>query len=248
MKPNTIVLETAYETATGEKATLSVTRNRSNGDIALNGEVLPDWRDPVRGLANNNQLWPEGSPSTPSQPNNAYTPALNGIVHDINEVVIPPGVFYPFDLAAIVDQRSAEDMDTLSTFSLLLEEVRTLDGGDTVVYPVFESPAGPHTVLAPTNEAFFKTFTLGELAYLSSELGLKDLSHILELHIIENRLLDAEGLVTAGSVLALNNRTVEVTPDPSSEDGFCASYPEGVQQPAACASRRDLDTINGTVV
>ncbi len=94
-KPNTIVLETAYEMAHGggggeddlKKATLSITRNRSNGDIALNGEVLPDWRDPVRGLPNNNQLWPEGSPSTPSQPNNAYTPALNGIVHDINQVL-----------------------------------------------------------------------------------------------------------------------------------------------------------------
>ena len=108
----------------------------------------------------------------------ADVPASNGVVHVIDKVLVPPGVFDVVQMAKLNP-----------AFSVLVEAVATANLATTL------SSAGPFTVFAPTNDAF--TAALGELnlskAQLLASPGLAD---ILKYHVVA-------GNVRAAAVAAL---------------------------------------------
>ena len=104
--------------------------------------------------------------------------ASNGVIHVIDKVLVPPGVFDVVQMAKLNP-----------AFSVLVEAVATANLATTL------SSAGPFTVFAPTNDAF--TSALGELnltkAQLLASAGLAD---ILKYHVVA-------GNVRAAAVAAL---------------------------------------------
>merc|ERR1712151_1283040 len=105
--------------------------------------------------------------------------ASNGVIHVIDEVLIPDGVLpsAASDTASntIVDIAVAND-----DFTTLVTAVQAAGLGEAL------SSAGPFTVFAPTNEAFA---ALPE-GVLESLLGDTDaLSEILRYHVVEGKVL-----------------------------------------------------------
>ena len=111
--------------------------------------------------------------------------ALNGIVHVIDEVLIPPS-FPPFpaSLPAIVSE--------LDNFSTLLTALNITGLVDVL------AEEGPFTVLAPTDEAF-ANLPNGTLEALLAEEGLTTLIDILLFHVIPGEVID-EATMQAGPI------------------------------------------------
>jgi transforming growth factor-beta-induced protein len=100
--------------------------------------------------------------------------ASNGVIHVIDKVLVPPGVFNLVQMA-----------QANPTFSVLVEAVLAADLAETLSGP------GPFTVFAPTNDAFVAA--LGELGVTKAAL-LADpgLPGILTYHAVASKLLAAD--------------------------------------------------------
>jgi transforming growth factor-beta-induced protein len=108
----------------------------------------------------------------------ADVPASNGVIHAIDQVLVPPGVL------TVVQMAQANP-----SFSVLVQAVTTANLAGTL------GGTGPFTVFAPTDAAF--TATLEELQLTAEQLlASPDLAAILTYHVVP-------GDVRAADVVAL---------------------------------------------
>lgn len=108
----------------------------------------------------------------------ADVPAINGVIHAIDKVLVPPGVLNVVQMAQLNP-----------SFSVLVEAVVAANLATTL------SGAGPFTVFAPTNDAF--TAALAELNLSKAQLlASPGLGGILSYHVVV-------GNVRAANVIAL---------------------------------------------
>jgi uncharacterized surface protein with fasciclin (FAS1) repeats len=137
--------------------------------------------------------------------------ASNGVVHIIDEVLIPPPAPAPPALQNIVQLAQATpSLSTLVTAVVAANLTGTL------------SSAGPFTVFAPTNAAFGK-LPNGTLANLLKPENIKQLTALLEYHVVAGKVLSSaltngeivptlEGaklkVTIAGGKVMINNATV----------------------------------------
>merc|ERR1712139_209363 len=127
--------------------------------------------------------------------------ASNGVVHIIDEVLIPPSLIPPHknivELAA-----GTPDLSTLVTALKAAKLTKTLSG------------KGPFTVFAPTNEAFAKLDkTL--LAALLEPKNVKALTQVLTYHVYAGEAKNTD-LKNGEEVKTLEGKDVKVTIDGSS--------------------------------
>lgn len=96
--------------------------------------------------------------------------ASNGVIHVIDKVLVPPGVFNLVQMAKLNP-----------TFSVLVEAVVAANLATTL------SGTGPFTVFAPTNDAF--TAALGELGVTKAQLlASPGLAGVLTYHVVAGNL------------------------------------------------------------
>ena len=132
---------------------------------------------------------------------NADIKATNGVVHIIDEVLIPEGFEVPKTIVELASE--TEDLSTLVTaLSLFPDLVSTLEGD------------GTFTVFAPTNDAF---------AGLLAAIGQTDLNDIpesvvrsiLEYHVIASAALKSTDLSNGQTAETVNGEDVTVAIDGS---------------------------------
>jgi transforming growth factor-beta-induced protein len=115
--------------------------------------------------------------------------AYNGLVHVINEVVLP--------VETVVDLAIDNGFSTLTT-AVIQEEL----------VPVLSNPLASFTVFAPTNEAFDNlATTLG--TDINGILALPNLTDVLTYHVLGSEVLSTE--LTAGPVNTVNGAAVTVS-------------------------------------
>mgnify|MGYP000081806315 CR=1 FL=1 len=107
--------------------------------------------------------------------------ATNGVVHEIDEVLLPPTVV---DIAI-----------NNSNFSTLVDAVVKAELDGTL------SGDGPFTVFAPTNEAFNQLFTDLNISGIS-DLTKADLVPILKYHVVQGNVRSED--LSTGSITTLN--------------------------------------------
>lgn len=103
--------------------------------------------------------------------------ALNGVIHVIDKVLLPP------------TKNLVEVAQSIPDFSILVDAVIAADLVGTL------STGGPFTVFAPTNDAFVNL--LGELGYASlnalvADIGVSGLTAVLTYHVIEGRVYSTD--------------------------------------------------------
>lgn len=119
--------------------------------------------------------------------------ALNGVIHVIDEVLMPPTLNL-VDLALSFDPE----------FSILVQAVVKADLAATL------ATGGPYTVFAPTNEAFMAA--LGELGFASlDDVPESVLRQILLYHVVEGRVYSSD--LSSGAVETVNGDTFYVNTD-----------------------------------
>ncbi len=120
--------------------------------------------------------------------------ATNGIIHAIDEVILPPSVV---DLAL-----------NNPVFSILVEAVVKAELVGAL------SAAGPYTVFAPTNDAFEALFAALEGVSGIADLDKATLTPILLAHVVEGNV--ASGDLSSGTVPTLNTqKSLNITVDNS---------------------------------
>lgn len=151
---------------------------------------------------------------------NADIEATNGVVHVINEVLIPEG-FVTDNLVTIAS--ATDNLSTLVTaLSLFPDLVETLQGN------------GPFTVFAPTNEAF---------AGLLTAIGQTDLNDIPE-SVVRTIL---EYHVISGAKVLSTDLTNGQTATTVAEEDITVSLEGGVFISGAEVSTADVKALNGVV-
>lgn len=117
--------------------------------------------------------------------------ATNGVIHVIDEVLLPPNVV---DIAI-----------NNSSFSILVDAVVKAELVETL------SGDGPFTIFAPTNAAFEELFTQLGVSGIS-DLTKEDLTPILQYHVVSGNV--RSGDLSSGTVSTLNGDiTVDVGDD-----------------------------------
>jgi len=119
--------------------------------------------------------------------------ATNGVVHIINQVLIPPGLSVP-TIPAVA---------TAAGLKTLVAAVGAAKLGDTLSGP------GPFTVFAPTDDAF-KALPKGVLDALLLPANIKDLVKLLEYHVVSGEVAAAD-LKNGEHVKTLEGQDVNVT-------------------------------------
>jgi len=149
--------------------------------------------------------------------------AVNGVIHLIDAVLIPPGFVPP--TYKNIPQTATADTD-LSTLVEALTKgglVDTLAG------------TGPFTVFAPTNEAF-KAVNATLLAKLLSPANKAKLVEVLEYHVTNGKVLSTD-LKNGQNIVTLDDKkTVEVT-----------ITDKTVKIGAATVQKADVMAVNGVV-
>jgi len=113
--------------------------------------------------------------------------ASNGVIHQIDEVILPPNVV---DLAS-----GNSDFSTLVDAVVKADLVETLQG------------EGPFTIFAPTNQAFQDL--LNELGASSlDDLSKKDLLPILTYHVVSGNVLSAD--LSSGNVTTVGGKDIAI--------------------------------------
>lgn len=120
--------------------------------------------------------------------------AVNGLIHVINEVLLPPSK----NLVDLAKSFAPE-------FSILLTAVEAAGLAETL------STGGPFTVFAPTNAAFVNL--LGELGYSSLDelvgaIGLDGLKSVLLYHVVGGRVYSSD--LVSGPVKTVNGASFYV--------------------------------------
>jgi transforming growth factor-beta-induced protein len=117
--------------------------------------------------------------------------ATNGVIHVIDEVLLPPNVV---DIAI-----------NNSSFSILVDAVVKAELVETL------SGEGPFTIFAPTNAAFEELFTQLGVSGIS-DLTKEDLTPILQYHVVSGNV--RSGDLSSGTVSTLNGDiTVDIGDD-----------------------------------
>jgi len=123
----------------------------------------------------------------------ANVEASNGVVHIIDQVMIPPG----FTAPTIPELAAAANLTTLVAAVTAAKLGATLSG------------AGPFTVFAPTNEAF-AALPDGVLTALLKPANIADLVKVLEYHVVSGEVLRID-LKNGQEVKTLEGQDVNIT-------------------------------------
>jgi len=123
----------------------------------------------------------------------ANVEASNGVVHIIDQVMIPPG----FTAPTIPELAAAANLTTLVAAVTAAKLGATLSG------------AGPFTVFAPTNEAF-AALPDGVLTALLKPANIADLVKVLEYHVVSSEVLKID-LKNGQEVKTLEGQDVNIT-------------------------------------
>jgi len=123
----------------------------------------------------------------------ANVEASNGVVHIIDQVMIPPG----FTAPTIPELAAAANLTTLVAAVTAAKLGATLSG------------AGPFTVFAPTNEAF-AALPDGVLTALLKPANIADLIKVLEYHVVSGEVLRID-LKNGQEVKTLEGQDVNIT-------------------------------------
>jgi len=123
----------------------------------------------------------------------ANVEASNGVVHIIDEVMLPPG----FTAPTIPQLAAAANLTTLVAAVTAAKLGTTLSG------------AGPFTVFAPTNEAF-AALPAGVLTALLKPVNIADLVKVLQYHVVSGEVLSTD-LKNGQQVKTLEGQDVNVT-------------------------------------
>merc|ERR1712151_1311769 len=149
--------------------------------------------------------------------------ASNGVIHVIDEVLIPDGVLNSDTASNTIVDIAVANAD----FTTLVAAVQAAGLGEAL------SSAGPFTVFAPTNEAF-AALPDGVLERL---LGDTDaLSEILRYHVVEGKVLagDIPDFLSSGTLL--DGQQIELVSDSS-----------GVTVNGANVIAADVEASNGVI-
>merc|ERR1712194_785178 len=119
--------------------------------------------------------------------------ASNGVVHIIDQVMIPPG----FTAPTIPESAAAANLSTLVAAITAAKLGPTLSG------------AGPFTVFAPTNDAF-TALPAGVLTGLLKPENIKDLVTVLEYHVASGEVVSTD-LKNGEQIKTLEGQDVNVT-------------------------------------
>jgi transforming growth factor-beta-induced protein len=152
----------------------------------------------------------------------ADVPASNGIIHVVDKVLAPPGLFNIVQVAQLNP-----------AFSVLVEAVTTANLVSTL------QGAGPFTVFAPTNDAFVSA--LGELNLEKSQLlASPDLASILTYHVLSGSVAAADvvGLPKPATVATVQGGSFTVDANLAITDG---------QQRTANLVATDVFASNGVI-
>ena len=149
----------------------------------------------------------------------------NGVIHIINEVIIPPS-----------DDEESDIIQTATdngSFTTLVAAVEAAGLAETL------SGEGPFTVLAP-NDGAFDNLPEGLVAELLEEAaaGGTRLAEILKVHVISGAVMSGD--LTDGMVVPTLNGDITVG---VSEDGVTFSTSEGT----ATVIEADIETSNGVI-
>jgi transforming growth factor-beta-induced protein len=156
--------------------------------------------------------------------------ATNGIIHLIDEVLVPSNVNIPDNLNADGTQQTImqfvdANAEVVSTLKAAIDAAslrETLDG------------AGPFTVFAPSDDAFaaFSEANPGVLEFLLANPA--ELSKVLTYHVVANEVFSTD--LSAGDVVTVNGESVTV----ALTDGDVLINNAEVTDP-------DLDVANGVI-
>ncbi|WP_159517892.1 fasciclin domain-containing protein [Sunxiuqinia indica] len=151
--------------------------------------------------------------------------AYNGVIHAINEVLLPPTMNL-VDLAISFNPE----------FSILVDAVTKAGLGETL------ANGGPYTVFAPTNQAFLDLLDdLGAEVNSLDDIPVADLTAILLYHVVEGRVYSSD--LSAGTVPTLNG--AEITVDLS--DGVMIDDAK-VTAPNVQATNGVIHVINKVII
>ncbi|MDP2175918.1 MAG: fasciclin domain-containing protein [Bacteroidota bacterium] len=141
--------------------------------------------------------------------------AENGVVHVLDAVLLPS--------ETVIDVA----LDDQTNFSTLTSAVIKAE-----LMPALTDPFKKYTVFAPTNTAF-NNLALALSTDLNGILALPNLKDVLLYHVLDNKKLSTE--LTAGNILALNGKNLNITTSPS------------VKINDADVTTADISTDNGVV-
>jgi transforming growth factor-beta-induced protein len=152
--------------------------------------------------------------------------ALNGIIHGIDEVLLPP------------TKNLVEVAQSIPDFSILVDAVVAAGLAETL------ATGGPFTVFAPTNNAFVNL--LGELGFadlnaLVDALGISGLQSVLLYHVVDGRVYSSDLPLGPLSVSTKNTQsfTIDVTiPGITDANG---------RESGLVPSRLDVQATNGVI-
>jgi transforming growth factor-beta-induced protein len=156
------------------------------------------------------------------------TIALNGVIHVIDTVLLPPSLVLPSSIATVI---SGDDFATLKSALEATGLISALSG------------AGPFTIFAPSESAFnaFNLASPGTLKTLMDEPDMTTLKEILLYHVVSPELISsvdiADGVVTSAETLQGEN--VSFTPP---MDGMMFGMVDDAKISAA-----DVMILNGIV-
>jgi transforming growth factor-beta-induced protein len=118
--------------------------------------------------------------------------ALNGVIHVIDKVLLPPSM-------NLVEKAISFDPE----FSILVEAVTKAGLAETL------ADSGPYTVFAPTNQAFLDLLNdLGPEVNSLDDIDPDMLVQILLYHVVDGSVFSMD--LTNGMVPTLNGKTIEV--------------------------------------
>ncbi len=126
---------------------------------------------------------------TQAQVTAADTVTRNGVIHEIDKVLVPPGVLNIVQMAQLNPD-----------FSELVEAVTQADLAGTL------SGAGPLTVFAPTNAAF---------AAAPAGLTIPQLQQVLLYHVVSGRVLAADLPAVGSAVQTVQGQSLRVGAGPT---------------------------------
>ena len=120
--------------------------------------------------------------------------ASNGIIHIIDEVMLPPNIV---DIAL-----------KNSNFSILVEALT--DSRHTLDFVATLSAAGPYTVFAPTNDAFIALLDSNPAWNALSDIDISTLEAVLLYHVVDGANVQSDQLTDDQTINMIGGGTAQV--------------------------------------
>jgi len=150
--------------------------------------------------------------------------ASNGVIHVIDEVILPPTVVN--SLSAAPQMNIVETAISAGSFNTLVTAVQTAGLVETL------SGDGPFTVFAPTDEAFAK---LGDETIQSLLADPDQLAEILTYHVVAGKVMAAD-VVNLDSATTVQGQNLTIN-----------AHDSGVTVNEANVTATDIETSNGVI-